>query len=133
MRFRPLTWPVYYYAATLIFVVLDVWAGENLRAVGFANVPGLRAVYYAVCISCAAVIRIRPGWAAPITLTESAVNLTALCTAILSAYYIAALDQGSMAQLERMPELLLNFVIAGSAGTIAFYQSMARLPGVSRS
>lgn len=131
MRFRSLRWPQYYYAATIGFALIDWVAGANLRAVGFAAHPQLRVVYYLICLFCGLASRLRPAWSAPVTLVESTINLTTLMIALLSPYYVFAL-RGHPEALLVSPGLVVNFVIAGSAGVVAFYQSLWALPGGPR-
>lgn len=117
-----------YYAATLAFALADGLAGANVRAVGFAAWPELRALYYAVCGLCGFVVWRWPAWAAPVTLLESSVNVTVLCASVLAPGWGLAPE----AAAATLPQLLINFAIAGSAGTLAFYQSLWSLPGTPR-
>lgn len=125
MSLRSPAWVRVYYAATLGFALADGLAGANVRAVGFAAWPELRALYYAACGLCGWVAWRAPAWSAPVTLLESSVNVTVLCASVLAPGWGVA-PEGAAASL---PQLLLNFAISGSAGTLAFYQSLSRLPG----
>ncbi len=126
MRLPALRWPQLYYAATLLFAAADWFAGANLRAVGFAAWPELRAIYYLACFACGVLVRVRPSWSAPVTLAESSVNVTALLLAVFAPMLSAA--DGDFSQLASYPQLLANFAISGSAATLAFYQSLYALP-----
>jgi hypothetical protein len=123
MALRSLAWTRLYYAATLAFALADGLAGANVRAVGFAAWPELRALYYGVCGVCWWVVWRFPAWSGPVTLLESSVNLTVLCAAVLFAPWLAF--EGSPAAPPSLAQLAANFLIAGSAGTLAFYQAMA--------
>ncbi len=123
MRFRPLPWAQYYYAGTVAFALVDWLAGANVRAVGFAAYPGLRAFYYGVCAFCWWIARFAPAWSGPVTLLESSVNVGTLIVSVLAPYYVFAL-QGAPEHLASLPELILNFLVSGSAGVVAFYQSL---------
>jgi hypothetical protein len=122
---RSSAWTRVYYAATLAFALADGLAGANVRAVGFAAWPELRAFYYVLCGACGWVAWRWPAWAAPVTLLESSVNVTVLCASVLAPGWGLA-PEGAPAGL---PQLLINFAIAGSAGTLAFYQSLWSLSG----
>lgn len=128
MPLRSLAWTRIYYAATLGFALVDGLAGANVRAVGFAAWPELRALYYAACGLCGWVTWRAPAWSAPVTLLESSVNVTVLCAAVLFAPYLGW-SSGTPESTPNLTQLLLNFAISGSAGTLAFYQSMWSLPG----
>jgi hypothetical protein len=133
MRFRhPLAWPQYYYLATPIFLAIDWFAGANLRAVGFAAFPTLRVVYYVVCSICGVIVRLFPAWSAPVTLVESTVNITALTISILTPLYTFDIESPHAA-LAPFPNIVLNFLIAGTAAMVTFYQSLYSLPGLRRS
>jgi len=129
MPLSTLAWARTYYAATLAFALADWLAGANVRAVGFAAWPELRALYYAACGLCWLVTWRAPTWSAPVMLLESSVNITVLCASVLFAPYLGLALGGSPESLVSLPQLAINFLIAGSAGTLAFYQSLARLPG----
>jgi hypothetical protein len=126
MPLRTATWARAYYAATVAFALADAVAGANVRAVGFAAWPELRALYYAACGVCWWITWRAPAWSAAVTLVESSVNVTLLCATVLFAPFLGALH-GAAEPLASLPQLVLNFLIAGSAGTLAFYQSLGRL------
>lgn len=126
LRARALQWPPYYYAATIVFALLDWLAGTNLRAVGFADSPTLRTTYYAACLGCGLFAHLWPALAGPVTLAESAINVTSLILSVLTPIYTFDLETPNAA-LASYPEIVANFLISGSAATVAFYQSLYRL------
>jgi hypothetical protein len=128
MALRSLAWTRLYYAATLAFALADGIAGANVRAVGFAAWPELRTLYYLVCGACWWIVWRFPAWSAPVTLVESGVNLTVLCAAVLFAPWLTV--EGSPAAPPSFGQLLANFAIAGTAGTLAFHQALSRLPEI---
>jgi hypothetical protein len=123
MPARAISWPRYYYAATIAFALLDWLGGMNLRAAGFAGSPGLRVVYYAGCLGCGLLAHLRPGLAGPVTLAESALNIVALILSVLLPLYTFD-PEAPEAQLSEYPEVVANFLISGSAATAAFYHSL---------
>jgi len=127
MKVRALRWPQYYYFATVIFLVIDWVAGANVRAVGFAAYPDLRTVYYTVCFLCGMVIRLLPSWSVPVTLAESTINVTALLISTLSPLYTFDVESPSPSLIS-IPQLVINFMISGTAALIAWYQSLYALP-----
>ncbi len=126
MALRSLGWARTYYAATLVFALADGLAGANVRAVGFAAWPELRGLYYGACCLCWLICWRAPSWSAPVALLESSVNVTVLCASVLAPTWGFALG-ASPQSLANLPQLVINFLISGSAGTLAFYQSMGSL------
>lgn len=126
-QFQPLRWPQYYYASTVAFALLDWLAGANVRAAGLADYPGMRIAYYALCVICALVVRLAPPWSAPVTLAESTVNIVMLILSVLMPLYTFD-EETAPALSAAYPQIVANFLIAGTAATVAFYQSLYALP-----
>ena len=72
---RVLPW---YYAATVVFLILDYTAGINVRIAFLEGLPAARIGYYGVCFACLGLILLRPAWATLIGTFESLVTLIAL-------------------------------------------------------
>lgn len=121
-----LQWTQVYYYSTVVFALVDFVFGANVRAVGLDGAPGIRFGYYGACLLCAAAIRVRPNLAAPITLAESSINIGALVVSVFSAYYgmIDTIEGPGPMDNPITGRFILNFMIAGGAGTASFYQSM---------
>ena len=51
-----------YYAATALFLLLDVAWGFNVRLAFLETLPVARAAYYGVCFTCLGLILWRPAW-----------------------------------------------------------------------
>jgi hypothetical protein len=81
-RRRPLRWIASYYLATPLFAGADLLFGANVRAVGLADHPEWRAVWYAGCLGCGVVALVRPGWTSVVGLAESALNLLLLSLSV---------------------------------------------------
>lgn len=127
MALKRLHWVPWYYLATIGFALIDWMAGSNVRAVGFEAHPGLKTVYYFVATLCGVLLRLFPTWSAPVTLAESTVNVAALMISVLSPLYTFDIEQGIGPSTGLVP-LVTNFLIAGTAGTLAFYQSLYAIP-----
>jgi hypothetical protein len=127
MSFRSLQWPQYYYFASVLFLLIDWLTDANVRAVGFAAYPTLRMVYYLVCLLCGMVVRLLPAWSAPVTLAESTVNITALIISVLTPLYTFDVENPSRL-LVAFPQLVINFMISGTAALVTWYQSLYSLP-----
>lgn len=113
-----------YYAATVLFLLLDVLFGLNVRIAFLEASLALRAGYYAFCFACLALMLWRPGWIAIISAFESLVTLVAL---IVSFGTRAILISDAMLEghqtLIRMPEII-NFLMSGGIAYVAWTRGM---------
>ncbi|MDJ0938272.1 MAG: hypothetical protein QNJ00_00780 [Woeseiaceae bacterium] len=97
-----------YYAATVLFVVLDVLLDINIRLSFLADAPVWRGVYYAFCIACAVVMRWRPDLSVFIGAVEGLITIIGLIFSMYLGHTLAgAKDMGDVAQL------VLNYAISG--------------------
>lgn len=116
-----------YYAATALFVVLDLAGGFNVRLSFLEPYPEARIAYYAICFFCLALMIGRPAWTVLIGAFESLVTLVAL---ILSVGVRALLVTDNMLEgrvdLVTLPEII-NFLLAGGIAYIAWARGIRRL------
>ena len=123
------SWITLYYLSTPIFALAD-WMGANVRAVGLAGHPEMRAAYYVILTAAGGVLRVRPRWSAPIGLFESSANVLLLILAVLMPYFdaIDAVAAGGMpGRMTLTPEQLVNFVISGVVWAALFQRSILQL------
>jgi hypothetical protein len=118
------TTPVFklYYAATVIFVLLDYLLGINLRVAFLDAWAGWRAAYYLLCCACLVLIVWRPTLASLVTTTESLITLAALIISMgVRIFNIpdAALDGGGAVL---SAEEIVNFAIAGGAAWLGWHR-----------
>lgn len=106
-----------YYAATIIFLLLDYLLGLNLRVAFLDAFPLWRAAYYAVLLLCLAIIMRQPSVAAIVGAFESLVTLAALIISFGSRVMLVSDAMLEGGDVVRMPEVV-NFLISGS---IAYY------------
>ena len=123
---RILPW---YYAATLIFLLLDYFAGINVRVAFLEGLPSGRIAYYAICFVCFALIIWRPAWATLIGTFESLVTLIALIFGMAVRVMIpnASIIEENVAIVTA--EQIINFLIAGSIAYYSWVRGMKRLTG----
>ena len=121
-----LAWAVPYYAATLVFVGLDVALGANLRAVAFEAHPELRGLYYALLLACGLLAHARPRWSAPVTLLESSASLVVLAVGVLAPYYVFAVELREPPAADPRA-LVFNFLLCGTAAVLAFERALGVL------
>ena len=97
-RRRSLRWIAGYYLATPLFAGADLLFGANVRAVGLAEHPEWRALWYAGCLACGLVALVRPGWTSAAGLAESALNLLLLALSVFLPLLAMAdrVSQGGM-------------------------------------
>jgi hypothetical protein len=114
-----------YYAATPIFVLLDLLWHWNIRTVGLESVPVLKYGYYVACTGCAVLGFLKPGLSAAIGLVESSTNLVALVLGVAVPIYVTmpqAIDGADIAN-PLTPFAVTNFVLTGSMLLVAFYSN----------
>jgi hypothetical protein len=109
-----------YYAATVIFLLLDYLLGINLRVAFLDAWAGWRAAYYLFCFACLALMVWRPPLAALVTTTESLVTLSALIISmgvrVLGMPDAVLEGSGTVVSIEE----IVNFAIAGFAAWLGW-------------
>jgi hypothetical protein len=116
-----------YYAATALFLLLDYGFGISVRVAFLDGLPAIKAVYYAACLVCFALMAWRPAWASLIATMESLVVLVAL---ILDMGVRAMVVTDQMIETGAgivTPHELVNFLIAGAIAWIGWQRGMREL------
>ena len=121
-----------YYAATLIFVILDYLMNINVRLAFLENWPETRALYYLLCFVCLAVMVWRPGWSLWIGTVESMLALSLLIIT-MGVRVMTMSDQllRTGTGLVTMSEIV-NFMIVGGAAWVAYMRGIAAVQHQSR-
>ncbi|HSN51284.1 MAG TPA: hypothetical protein VLS87_02050 [Woeseiaceae bacterium] len=118
-----------YYAATIVFLMLDYGMGLNVRTAGLEGLPNLKAGYYLVIFACLGLTLWRPAWSTAVGVVES---LATLVTLIFSVALRSMIPTGQMLDTGTgvlgVPELV-NFLIAGSIAWYAWQRGMTELFG----
>lgn len=121
----------YYYAATIVFVLLDYLLHINVRVAFLQDWPVWRAFYYVFCFACFGLMMWRPGWSAWIATFESLLTLSLLIVN-MGARVIIVTDE--MIETGRggvtMSELI-NFMIVSTAAYVAYTRGASALRGKS--
>lgn len=116
-----------YYAATIVFLVLDYGFGLNVRLAFLEPVPAWRAAYYGVCFGCLGLMLWRPSLASIVTTVESLLTLALLIIAMalrVMIYSDAMLETGrGGVTLEEV----LNFLLASTAAYLAWIAGSDRI------
>jgi hypothetical protein len=121
-----------YYAATIVFLLLDYGAGMNIRIAGLEGFPQLKAGYYCVIFACLGLTLWRPAWSAVVGVVESLATLITLIFSVaLRAMFISeqmlATGEGLLGVAE-----LVNFLISGSIAWFAWQRGLTQLFGPHR-
>ena len=123
----------WYYAATAVFLLLDLLLDINVRVAFLDALPAFRGAYYVVCFTCLGMMLWRPGWTVIISAFESLVTLSAL---IIGFGTRAILVSDAMLEghepFVSMPEIV-NFLMSGSIAYIAWSRGIAELHKRSQS
>ena len=116
-----------YYAATAVFLLLDLALGLNVRIAFLQGSPPLRAAYYGICFACLSLILWRPGWTPLVTAFESLVTLAALIVSFGTRAILAsdAVLEGRDTALT-LPEVV-NFLLAGGIAYLAWTRGLREL------
>lgn len=118
-----------YYAATLVFLVLDYAFGVNVRLTFLEPWPQARAGYYGFCFVCLALMWWRPAWIALIGCFESLVTLVALIFGMairVMIPYDAIFAENAQFVTARE---IVNFLIAGFVAYYAWVNGLKAVIG----
>lgn len=114
-----------YYAATLVFVLLDYLLSINIRLAFLDAWPAARALYYLLCFACLALMIWRPRWSLWIGTIESLLALSLLIVTMgvrvmtISDRVLTAGTSGFISTSE-----IANFIIVGSAAWVAYMRGV---------
>ena len=116
-----------YYAATLLFLLLDYGLGINVRLAFLDALPGLRAAWYGLCFACLVAMWWRPSWSAAIGAVESLGTLVALILGmgvrVMVPNDVIFEKNVGFVTIEEV----FNFLIAGFAAYFALIDGLRRL------
>ena len=116
-----------YYAATAVFLVLDLALDLNMRVAFLEDYPAARFAYYGVCFLCLGLIVWRPALAELVGAFESLVTLVALIITMGMRTMLltdAILESGT--GYVTFPEIV-NFLMAGGVAYLAWVLGISRL------
>jgi hypothetical protein len=121
----------YYYAATIVFVLLDYLLHINIRVAFLQDWPAWRAFYYIFCFACFGLMMWRPGWSTWIATFESLLTLSLLilnmgARVIIVTDEMIATGRGFVTMNE-----LINFMIVSAVAYVSFTRGVSALSGES--
>lgn len=123
---RILPW---YYAATLVFLLLDFFGGVNVRVAFLDTLPAARVAYYGICFACLGLMIWRPAWTTLIGTFESLVTMVALIFGMALRVMVPndVIVEENIAIVTS--EQLVNFIIAGSIAYLSWVRGLKALTG----
>ena len=121
---RPVT---FYYAATILFLLLDFVLGVNVRVAFLEPFPMARLAYYLVCFVLFALMLWRPGWALLIATIESLVAVVALTFSMALRVMIVTDEMIETGVGFVTTEEIFNYLIVGGIAYFSWAQGVKSL------
>jgi hypothetical protein len=116
-----------YYAATVLFLLLDYLGGINVRLAFLDSWPVWRGLYYLACFGCLGLIAWRPGLATMVTTVESLLTLAALIIS-MGARVMTMSESALISSPDIVTtEEIANFAIAGFAAWYGWFRGTEAL------
>jgi hypothetical protein len=122
----------YYYAATIVFVLLDYLLNINVRVAFLQDWPAWRAFYYVFCFACFGLMLWRPGWSTWIATFESLLTLSLL---ILNMGVRVILVTDEMIETGRggvTTSEIINFMIVSIAAYLSYMRGATVIVGKTK-
>jgi len=111
-----------YYDATLLFIALDMLLDVNVRAAFLEGKPEWRTGYYALCLSCAAIMHLFPGTRVIVGAIEGMITMLGLLISMYLGYLFMHVDN-----LAEFLQVLANYFISGYFAQLSWVKGMERL------
>ena len=124
--------PRWYYYATPLFILLDYFAGINVRVSALDAMPFYKYAYYGFCILCGVFIFILPRYSPFVALLESGINFLMMILLLFLPYVRCIMQEDIIGEgwqnvVVLNPEHLFNILIAGVVAVFAFRASIQRV------
>jgi len=113
-----------YYAATLLFVILDYFLNINVRLAFLETWPEMRALYYLLCFVCLGLMTWKPAWSLWIGTIESLLSLSLLI--LTMGVRVMTMSEQMLRTgtgLITMSEIL-NFMIVSGVAWVAYMRGV---------
>ena len=123
---RPVT---LYYAATILFLLLDFVLGVNVRVAFLEPFPMARLAYYLICFVLLALMLWRPDWALLIGTIESLFAVVALTFSIALRVMIVTDEMIEKGVGFVTTEEIFNYLIVGGIAYFSWAQGVKSLKG----
>jgi hypothetical protein len=123
---RPVT---LYYAATILFLLLDFVLGVNVRVAFLEPFPMARLAYYLICFVLFALMLWRPGWALLIGTIESLFAVVALTFSMALRVMIVTDEMIQTGVGFVTTEEIFNYLIVGGIAYFSWALGLKSLKG----
>ncbi len=123
---RPVT---LYYAATILFLLLDFVLGVNVRVAFLEPFPMARLAYYLICFVLFALMLWRPDWALLIGTIESLFAVVALTFSMALRVMIVTDEMIEKGVGFVTTEEIFNYLIVGGIAYFSWAQGVKSLKG----
>ena len=128
--------PRVYYLVTPAFVALDYFAGVNVRVAVLDAMPVYKYPYYGVCMIFGVIVFFAPKASPFVALFESLINILITALAIVLPYLenlaqVGAINGNWKAAETFGVEGIINIIIVGTMGTVAFRLSLDEIARIS--
>lgn len=117
----------FYYAATILFLILDFVLGVNVRVAFLEPFPTARIAYYLVCFGLFALMLWRPGWTLVIATIESLVAVVALTFSMALRVMIVTDEMIETGVGFVTTEEVFNYLIVGGIAYFSWAQGIKSL------
>jgi hypothetical protein len=118
-----------YYAATILFLLLDFVLGVNVRVAFLEPFPMARLAYYLGCFALFALMLWRPGWALLIGTIESLAAVVALTFSMALRVMIVTDEMIGTGVGLVTTEEIFNYLIVGGIAYYSWAQGLKALKG----
>ena len=118
-----------YYAATILFLLLDFVLGVNVRVAFLEPFPMARLAYYLLCFVLFALMLWRPGWALLIGTIESLAAVVALTFSMALRVMIVTDEMIGTGVGLVTTEEIFNYLIVGGIAYYSWAQGVKALKG----
>jgi hypothetical protein len=128
---RPIT---LYYAATILFVLLDFVLGINIRAAFLEPFPSARVAYYLFCYGCLALMLWRPAWTLVIGVAESLAAIIVMTLSMGMRVLVATPEMLDSGRGFVTTEEIVNYIIVGGIAYVGYMHviKLLKAPKISK-
>ncbi|QDU89471.1 hypothetical protein Pla175_28610 [Pirellulimonas nuda] len=115
----------WYYLATPLFLLLDVFGGTSIRVSALDGAPMLKYGYYGGCFLAGVLFYRHEVFSAAFGLLESVANIFLLIWSVMGPYYdaIKRAAEGEFIQPPMNIDHIINFVLVGAVLLVSFFRN----------
>lgn len=122
-----------YYAATIIFLLLDFVMGVNLRVSFLEPFPAARILYYVFCFGIFSLMLWRPDWTLLLGAIESLISVAALTLAMAIRVMVVTDEMVDTGRGFVTIEEIINFLMVAGMSYLTWNRSIMALKATNSS